>query len=39
MDRFTGRFGCSLRVSPHSEHSFMEPQDGAVVEQWLRDTL
>lgn len=39
MDRFTDRFGCSLRVSPHSEHSFMEPQDGAVVEQWLRDTL
>lgn len=39
LERFSGRFGCALRVSPDSEHSFMGSRDGVIVDQWLRDML
>lgn len=36
MEAFAGRFQCRLTVSPDSEHPFMGPGDGEIVEKWLR---
>ena len=35
MEAFVKRFGAGLTVSPNSEHSFMGPEDAAIVGKWL----
>ena len=39
MDKFCQRFQGKLTVSPESEHPFMGPGDGKVVENWLRENI
>ena len=39
VKNFANKFNCVLTVSENSEHPFMGEEDGAIVEQWLRDNL
>ncbi len=39
MEEFCQRFHGRLTVSPDSEHPFMEPEDGKIVESWLRENI
>ena len=39
MEAFANRFGCRLTVSERSEHPFMQPGDGPIVEDWIRRSL
>ncbi len=39
MRAFACKNGCTLTVSPTSEHPFMAETDGPVVARWLRDNL
>lgn len=39
IEEFCRRFHGRLTVSPDSEHPFMEPGDGKIVESWLRENI
>jgi len=39
IDTFARRFGCRVTLSEHSEHPFMGPGDGEIIEAWLRREL
>ena len=39
MEAFSRRFHAKLTVSPDSEHPFMGPGDGKLVENWLRENI
>lgn len=39
MEKFCQRFHGRLTVSPDSEHPFMGPEDGKIVESWLRENI
>lgn len=39
IKNFVDKFNGMITVSEHSEHPFMGEEDGAIVEQWLRDNL
>lgn len=36
---FVQRFGCRLTVAESSEHPFMAPEDGPIVERWSREEI
>ena len=39
LKNFADSYNCVLTVAENSEHSFMEKEDGRIVEQWLRDKI
>lgn len=39
VERFCGRTGAVLTVSETSEHAFMAPQDGPIVQAWLEESM
>lgn len=39
IEAFSRRFQALLTVSPDSEHPFMAPGDGKIVENWLRENI
>jgi len=39
LQSFTDKFQCRLTVSEQSEHSFMNPCDYGIVEQWLLENI
>jgi len=39
VKNFADKINCVLKVSENSEHPFMGEEDGAIVEQWLRNNL
>ena len=39
MEHFCDNYGCRLTVAEHSDHPFMDEQDGPIVTGWMRENI